>query len=207
MKKLSCLLFVFTLLFHLPTQAQSEKMWTKKQATEWYNSQEWLNGLQLKPHASTDPHEFARQYQSNKSGWDKAFTYLKETDFNSLTVGRHQIDGDNVFVIVTEAPAKTMENAKWESHRNYSDIHYVIKGKEQIGVTQVAKVKLTEAYDPAKDIMFYSGEGKFYVTNPGTFFIFPPKYAHRPSVKVEGDDSTVKKIVIKVKTDLPLAEK
>lgn len=78
---------------------QSDNKWTKKEASKWYNSQEWLNGLQLKPHTSFDQEEFAKQYHSNKKGWDKAFAYMKETDLKSLTPGRHQIDGENVYVI------------------------------------------------------------------------------------------------------------
>lgn len=193
------ILFTTALLMNYQSQAQSNNVWTKQQASKWYNSQEWLNGLQLKPHASTDPEEFAKQYHSNKTGWDKAFAYMKETDLNNLKPGRYEIDGDNVYVIVTEAPTKDLQQTKWESHRNYNDIHYLIKGKEKIGVTPVTVATLTEAYDATKDIMFYTAEGNYHQAEPGTFFIIPPKYAHRPSVKTN-ENEVVKKIVIKIKT-------
>jgi YhcH/YjgK/YiaL family protein len=196
------LLVVILLLTGYGSYAQSASGWNRKQAVKWYNTHKWLNGLPLKPHPSTDQQEFARQYHNNKAGWDRAFAYLKETDLNSLTPGRHQIDGDNVFAMVTEGPAKDLSQTKWEAHRHYNDIHYVVKGKEKIGVTPVAGASLTEAYDPERDIMFYSAEGKFHLAEPGTFFIFSPKEAHRPGVKVAGEESPVKKIVIKVKTTL-----
>jgi biofilm protein TabA len=180
---------------------QSDNKWTKKEASKWYNSRKWLNELQLKPHKSIDQEEFAKQYHSNKKGWDMAFAYMKETDLNNLQPGRHQIDGENVYVIVTEAPTKDLQQTKWESHRNYNDIHYLIKGKEKIGIAPISVAKLTEAYDSLKDIMFYTAEGKYHLAEPGTFFIISPKDAHRPSVKVDSDE-VVKKIVIKIKTGI-----
>ncbi len=204
MKKIFCsssiwILCIVMLLISFKSQAQSDNTWTKKQAAKWYNSRKWLNGSKLKPHSSTDQEEFAKQYHNNKAGWDKAFAYLKETDLNNLKPGRYAIDGENVYVIVTEAPTKDLEQTKWESHRNYNDIHYLISGKEKIGITPVSVAKLTEAYDPAKDIMFYTAEGKYHLAEPGTFFIISPNEAHRPSVKVDANE-VVKKIVIKVKT-------
>jgi YhcH/YjgK/YiaL family protein len=196
------LLLFMLLLFSYESYAQPGNTLTRKQAATWYKAGAWLNGMPMKPHPSTDYEEFARQYHNNKPGWDKAFAYMKETDLNSLTPGRYQIDGDNVFVIVTEGPAKEMNMAKWESHFNYNDIHYVVRGKEKIGVTLVSVASLSEAYDPAKDIMFYTAEGKFHVAEPGTFFVFSPKEAHRPGIKVENNNTPVKKIVVKVKTTL-----
>ena len=187
------------LLLSASAQAQSANKWTKKQAAKWYNSQVWLNGLALKPHAATDPEEFARQYHANQPAWDKAFAYMKETDLNSLAPGRFPIDGENVYVIVTEAPARELDKARWESHRNYSDIHLVVRGKEKIGLAPVSAATLTEPYDPAKDIMFYTAEGKFYLAEPGTFFIVTPNVAHRPGIRADGDE-VVRKVVIKVRT-------
>lgn len=198
-------LFTSVVLIDFKSQAQSGNKWTKKQTAHWYNNREWLNGLPLKPHPSTDQEEFARQYQANKSGWDKAFAYMKETNLNSLTPGKYQIDGENVYVTVTEAPAKDFDKTKWESHRNYSDIHYMVKGKEKMGVVPISAAKVTKAYDPAKDIIFYSAEGKFHLATPDVFFIISPLYAHRPSVKVAGEE-VVKKIVIKIRTGVYISK-
>jgi YhcH/YjgK/YiaL family protein len=196
----SKLLFLVTILFiNYIAQAQSGKRWTREQADKWYNSRKWLNGLSLTPHASIDQAEFARQYLANPTGWDIAFAYMKKTDLNSLTPGKFPIDGENVYITVTEGPGKDFNQAKWESHHNYSDIHYMVIGREKIGLTPVSSARITEAYDPARDILFYTATGKYYINDPSTFFIIPPKYAHRPSIKVDGDE-VVKKIVIKVRT-------
>ena len=53
-------------------------------------------------------------------------------------------------------------------------------------------------YDASKDLVNYSGEGKFYTATPGTFFLFFPKDAHRPNVTPAGNKPD-KKIVIKIR--------
>ena len=180
------------------TGIQSDSVWTRKKAAAWFNGHDWLNGLQLKPHKSIDQQEFAKQYHNNKEKWDKAFSFLKENDLASLKLGKIQIDGENVYATVTEGPTKDFDKTIWESHRNYNDIHYVIKGKEKIGVAPVSLATVTKEYDSTKDLANYTAKGKYYITNPGTFFIIFPEDAHRPGIKVEGYN-VEKKIVIKIR--------
>ena len=196
--KSTTVIFIAFLLLGLSGMAQKNDKITKE-TTQWYNSRDWLNGLKLKPHQSIDKKEFARQYHANKAWWDKAFEYMGVTDLKDIGPGTFPIDGENVYVIISEGPGKKFEEGKWESHRHYSDIQYVIKGKEWMGIAPPASLTVTEPYNDAKDIAFYTGEGKYYMGDPEQFFIFFPKNAHRPGIKVD-DDAPVKKIVIKVRT-------
>lgn len=166
------------------------------------NKTAYIDLKKLKPHESINKKEFALQYHAHKLWWDKAFAYLKFTELSQLKPGKYLIDGENVFALVTEGPAKLIDTTKWESHRHYQDIHYVVKGKEKIGVAAISSLVLTDAYNPARDILFYKGEGKYYRADTGNFFIFFPKDGHRPGLKVQGDE-VVKKIVVKVKRDNP----
>jgi len=175
--------------------------WTKKKVSKWFNSSKWLGGLKIHPHKSIDQQEFAKQYQNHKEWWDKGFSYLKETDLASLKPGKYPIDGDNVYAIVTEAPLKDLDKSLWEAHKNYSDIHLMIKGKEKIGVAPFSSATVVTPYDATKDIGFYKAQGKYYIGDPETFFILFPENAHRPGLKVEGYD-VVKKIVIKIRTGI-----
>ncbi|MEO7490410.1 MAG: YhcH/YjgK/YiaL family protein, partial [Ferruginibacter sp.] len=92
-------------------------------------------------------------------------------------------------------PSKKMEDAKWESHKKYIDLQYIIKGKEIIGVADASKATVTKPYTP--DAMNYIADGTYYTTDSGTFFLFFPNDAHRPVIKADGYD-VVKKIVIKI---------
>tara|TARA_R110000868_G_scaffold127458_6_gene335125 strand:+ start:10789 stop:11409 length:621 start_codon:yes stop_codon:yes gene_type:complete len=197
--KLMKAIFIYFLFISFNSMAQEKNDNISKKTVQWYNGYDWLNGLQLKPHQSIDQKEFARQYHANKAWWDIAFEYMRVTNLEDVEPGIFPIHGKNVYVIITEGPGKNFEQGKWESHRHYSDIQYVIKGKEWMGIAPPTSLTVTEPYDDPKDIAFYTGEGKYYIGDPEQFFIFFPQNAHRPGIKVN-DDAPVKKIVIKVRT-------
>ena len=175
-----------------------DNQWTKHKAKKWFREKEWLGGLQLKPHKSIDVVEFARQYHANKTYWDKAFAFLKNTDLNKIAKGKYPIDGDNVFASVTTDSTKNFDKTNWESHKKYIDLQYVIDGEEKIGVYPVAKAAVTKEYDEKRDAANYSADGKLYRATPATFFIFFPSDAHRPNI-TPGGNKVDKKIVIKVR--------
>jgi len=170
----------------------------KMKENNWYSSGEWLKGLQLKPHASTNLQEFEKLYKANPILWDKAFEWLKETDLEAIEPGTYDIEEGNLKAIVSDAPAPDLEQVKWEAHQNFSDIQYIVRGKASMGVALVSEAVVTEAYDSSTDVGFFEAEGEYYPAEPGTFFIFTPEDAHRPGIKVEGFD-TLKKVVIKVR--------
>lgn len=158
----------------------------------------FLDLTQLKLPPSVNKEEFAKQYHAHKEWWDQAFAFLQYSDLAGLKPGKYVINGDKVFATITEGPAKRTDTTKWESHRNYQDIHYVIKGKEKIGITPVSSLTVTDAYEPERDIVFYKGDGKYYTADTDDYFIFFPQDAHRPNLKIE-DCGMVKRIVIKIK--------
>jgi len=179
----------------------STNQWTLEKATSWFKAREWTNGLNLEPHKSIDVLEFAFQYTKNKAYWDKAFAYMRDTDLDKVAPGKYYIDGDNVYVLITEGNTKAFEDSKWEAHIKYIDIQYAIRGMEKIGVAPFTKAIITSPFDAVKDIGFFNipeAISEYYVAEPGTFFIFFPKDAHRPGIRIEGIDSD-KKLVIKIK--------
>lgn len=193
------ILFVLT-FFTMQNMAFSQTNATdvsEKIARKWVKSKEWQNGSTLNVDQSVNAVEFYRQYHANMELWKKVFTYLKDTNLETLTPGKYPIDGDQAYASVTEAPSKELNKANWESHRNYIDLQYVIKGKEKIGVSPVDKSTVTSPYDAAKDAANYTADGEYHIASPGTFFLFFPQDAHRPNIKVDGYD-TVKKLVIKI---------
>ncbi len=193
------LLFVSVLLTGICCFAQSQTgTMTKKEISKWYKSNEWLGGCQLKPHKSTNQQVFAKEYFGNKILWDKTFAWLKVNDLNTLASGRYVIDEGNVTATISEAPAPEMEKVKWETHNNFNDLQYIIKGKANMGVSPVSEAYVTEAYNSKMDATFYETKGKYYVGEPGTFYIFTPADVHRPGIKIEGSD-IVKKVVIKIR--------
>jgi YhcH/YjgK/YiaL family protein len=170
----------------------------KQTAEKWVKSKEWSNGTKLKVYSDVNAAEFQKQYEANKALWEKVFLFIKNTNLDTLSTGRHPIDGDNAFAIITHDPSKEFDKTAWESHKKYIDFQYVIQGKEKIGVAPVNTATVSKPYNASKDVANYITGGKYYTASPGTFYLFFPTDAHRPNVKVDGYD-TVKKMVIKIK--------
>jgi biofilm protein TabA len=152
----------------------------------------------LKPHESIDKVAFVKEYQANPERWKTAFSFLQTADLDNIKPGKHLIDSENVYALVTEGPARKEDTTKWESHHNYIDIHYVIKGQEKIGIAPVASARIVTPYNKTRDIVFYTAKGKYYKADERNFFILFPKEAHKPNLQLTGNDP-VKKVVVKIK--------
>lgn len=48
---------------------------------------------------------------------NKALTYIKETDFSKMELGKYEIDGDNIFALVNEYKTKDQNEGKLEAHK------------------------------------------------------------------------------------------
>jgi YhcH/YjgK/YiaL family protein len=176
--------------------------WSNKQIDKWFENGDWLKGWNVVPDHSIDRKEFAVSYYKHKERWDKAFSFLESNDLSKLEVKRYEIDGDNIYAPVSEYLSKNEKDAKFEAHRKYIDIQYVINGTELMNVATLSQKKdILSPYDTEKDVEFMTVDQSFsYKADQKRFFIFFPSDIHRPGVKVDGN-SRVKKIVVKVKVD------
>jgi YhcH/YjgK/YiaL family protein len=136
----------------------------------------------------------------NKARWDKALEWLSQTDLKDIAPGKYHIDGDDVYASVAESPTKDQDEVKWEAHRKYADIQYVISGKEKMGVAPVSAAIPTGDFDEQKDLGFFTVPEEhctYYTATSAQFFIFFPDDAHRPGIRITGCDRN-KKVVVKV---------
>jgi len=175
----------------------AQQLPSEKKIEQWVKKKEWANGLTLNLHPSVNKDSFYVAYHRNTNLWHAAFAFLKNVNLEELKPGKYPIIGEQVFASVTEAPSHNKEDVKWESHKNYVDLQYIIKGKELIGVADTSKAVITKPY--SVDVINYNAEGKYYTGEQGEFFLFFPNNAHRPTIKIDGYD-IVKKIVIKIQT-------
>ena len=136
----------------------------------------------------------------------RGFDYLSSMNLPEIADGKYPIAGDDLFAIVQTYTTKPADQGRWESHRRYADIQYLIRGRERIGVrvlhppTPAPDMRLDTPYDADKDIIFYSGIGDFLTLDAGHFAVFFPQDIHMPSLAVD-HPAEVKKAVIKVRLD------
>ena len=146
----------------------------------------------------TDTIQNAENYYKLGENFQKGFEFLKNTDLKNLENGKYQIDGENVFVSVQDYTTKPESEGKFEAHKKYADIQFIIKGEEKIGYTNIQNCTPSTFYDDTNDIVFLEGSGDFITARENTFLIFLPQDAHMPCILTDSP-VYVKKAVVKVK--------
>ena len=122
--------------------------------------------------------------------------FLKTNDLQTMEVGKYPIKDKDLFLNLTVAKGKTKEAAVLETHIDMIDIQIPVTAPETMGYTSRAALPEAE-YNAEKDITFYPGLAKTYVTvQPGEFAIFFPQDGHAPCVS---DLPEIKKAIFKVK--------
>lgn len=120
-----------------------------------------------------------------------------------LPDGRIEIDGRNVYAIVQTYNTKEIPaSPRFEAHRKYIDIQFLLSGYEILGWAPFQALKITEPYDAAKDIMFGTvadALSAFISFHAGQALILYPEDAHAPGLAVK-DPAPVRKVVIKILT-------
>jgi len=145
-----------------------------------------------------DKIENADLYANISENLKKGFDFLKNTDLLNAEIGKHEIDGKNVFALVSEYESKAHQDCRLEAHRTYADIQYIVSGKEAIGFATLNDQTVTAEYNADKDIIFFSGETEQLTVEAGMFAVFFPQDVHRPCMRIGGPEK-VKKVVVKVK--------
>lgn len=139
-----------------------------------------------------------RIYFDRNSRFANGFEFLETTDLLYLPEGRHDIDGDNLFALVSNYTTKPPEEKDPESHRVYADIQYIVSGEEKIGYAVLDNQPVCKEYIEEKDIMFYKDYSCFINLFCGMFAVFFPQDIHMPGITIN-EPVEVKKIVIKVR--------
>lgn len=140
-------------------------------------------------------------YFGANSRFAQAFAFIKAAVAENYPTGRYEIDGDNLYALVQEYNAKLVADSKFEGHKRYIDIQYIISGEELMKVADISKVSAITEYDAAKDCMFFGNtdDASVLVVQQGEYAVFFPNDIHMPGVARNETPSPVRKIVVKVR--------
>lgn len=142
--------------------------------------------------------ENLEQYTGLFENLDTAIQYLCEVDPDTLPLGRTDIDGENVYLTLTECDARPSEEGLFETHSDYMDIHIDLEGVE-IFETALGELEEVEAYDVQKDAALYKADlSSACVLGPGRFLIAMTEEPHKPAV-ASAEGTHLKKMVVKVR--------
>lgn len=124
------------------------------------------------------------------------FDYVQSHDLLNAPLGRIILDGDNLFInnVATEGISRSVQVL--EMHRQYIDVHFLLKGKEQIGWKALEDLKDIGAYSAEKDCALSKDKPSTWVTlTPGQFMIVGPEDPHAPVV----GRGAIRKLVAKIR--------
>src|ERR1039457_7557408 len=119
-------------------------------------------------------------------------------DLDKLKPGKYNIDSTFVVATISYAENSDTGKVKWEVHRKFLDLQYVISGSAFYAIAPFNKKEISEAYNDSTDMTrVITNKGKYYKATPGTLFVFFPSDAHKSAIKEKADE-IVKRVVIKI---------
>lgn len=128
----------------------------------------------------------------------ECFNYAKEHDLMSYEKGSHEIDGDRLFVNVVEYTTTTAEERFWEAHRQYLDLHLMLRGTEQIDLNFIQNMDVKDFVEKDDFLPMDGEKNSSVILRDGDFLICYPSDGHRTAVAVDGPE-TIKKAIFKIR--------
>jgi YhcH/YjgK/YiaL family protein len=138
------------------------------------------------------------QYTQLGDRLQKAFEFIIETDLLSLNNGKYDIEGEDVYAVISQYNTRDQIDGKFEAHKKYIDVQLVLNGREVIGYAPFKGQEIVSDYIEEKDVILFIGEKSFFKIEKGMFAIFFPGELHMPGIKFSISED-VKKVVIKVR--------
>ena len=124
--------------------------------------------------------------------------WIDANDLNSISLGIHEICGNDLYVNILQYETKSEQDCFWEAHKKYLDLHLIISGQESIGISNIENMKIGK-YEEDKDYVHVVGDASELITcNTHSFLLLYPEDAHKTSIKVS-ESQTVKKCVFKIR--------
>ena len=138
-------------------------------------------------------------YKGISEKLDKAIDFIVSTDFQNYETGRYEIPDSDLYFMVQRPQLKASIDTKWEAHRKFIDIQYVIKEGEIIGYIPIDQITNWEPFNEEKDVCIAQSDvsGINLPLSSGHFAIFFPQDAHRPCQALDNAKEDLK-VVVKV---------
>ncbi len=133
------------------------------------------------------------RYAAVVPGLEEAMQVVAElTDYTPRTIPLS--DGNRIMI----QSITTKPGTKFEAHRNYLDIQYVVKGEEYVGWAPLETLEMEGEYNAAKDKATLVGHADYLRIGEGYCYVVYPEDAHIPGACMD-TPCEVTKLVVKLK--------
>ncbi|NUU66896.1 YhcH/YjgK/YiaL family protein [Enterobacteriaceae bacterium BIT-l23] len=129
----------------------------------------------------------------------QAIDEIRQRVTDQTPTGRHDIDGDRLFFLVSEDMTEKREARRAEFHQRYLDIQILFHGREGMVFSSQPAGKPEVDWLADKDIAFLpeGSQEKMVILEEGDFVVFWPGEVHKPLCAV-GEPARVRKVVVKM---------
>ena len=133
--------------------------------------------------------------------FDKAFAFLEGKDIASLS-GKHEIDGDWLFISFDALRTEDQEKRRFEAHEKYLDIQILFSGREkQLYAPDLSGMNVTEDKYATNDIAFYTAPEHYssLVLEAGHYVVYFPGEPHCPCCAAQPGGDDIRKAIVKIR--------
>lgn len=133
-----------------------------------------------------------------------AFNFLERPDLKDLPMGKHVIT-EGAYATIDKSRSADPATVQFESHKEYTDVHYMISGQVTTGFAPIEKLQVLTPYDAQEDGATYAVPAQYEKVKlyPGMFAVFFPGGGHMPNCHLDGPHD-LHKVVVKVRHDYGL---
>lgn len=125
------------------------------------------------------------------------FDYVKTHDLLNAELGRIEIEEERLFINNVNPECVSFDKQVLELHRDYIDVHILLKGTERIGWKAIEDLtNETKPYEKEGDCALYADIPTTFIDLlPGQFMIVYPEDSHAPII----GNGKIRKLIAKVK--------
>jgi len=140
--------------------------------------------------------KYRSRYENIHPLFKRGFDFLEQNDLDQLPNGKNEIDGENIFAIVSRN-GNSDNASKLEAHKKYIDIHFALRGSDLVGWKPLLNCQLPIGeFNVGDDYILYSDTDFMTLPLPVNYFLIVyPEDAHAPLLQTEN----LFKIVLKIK--------
>ncbi len=84
----------------------------------------------------------------------RSLAFLQQARGRELELGRIEIDRNRVYALVQAYETAITNTPRFEAHRRYIDVHYIVSGVEGVGLAPTQLLRSPTAYDEPGDVWF-----------------------------------------------------
>lgn len=139
--------------------------------------------------------EDAAEYRGIHPMLDKALDLIAPEYLSGVPTETRYLEGESLYVTRFNYTTVALEDAFFEAHRKYLDIHIMLNGEERV---DIAHPDTLAEFEHKDDFYAYHGRAEqTLILRPSAFLVVFPGDAHRIKVQTDGP-ADVSKVVFKV---------